>query len=233
MPPIPNSDVPQPIRDVLDSIEKQFELTDDRLRDITAHFVKMYQVGLQNGHEPMAMIPTFVTAVPDGTETGTFMAVDLGGTNFRVCEVQLQGDHKFSLKQKKFKVTDELKTGPAEDLFDYMAKCVGEFMTEMGNVPDEECLHLGMTFSFPVEQTALGAGRLLTWTKGFSATGAIGNDVVQLLQDSLDKLHVQCKCVALVNDELFSLEDILLGPASLAPSSERARMAHTLRIWVR
>jgi hexokinase len=73
-------------------------------------------------------------------------------------------------------------------------------MQEMGNVPDEECLHLGMTFSFPVEQTALGAGRLLTWTKGFSATGAIGNDVVQLLQDALDKKRVQCKCVALVND---------------------------------
>jgi hexokinase len=35
----------------------------------------------------------------------------------RVCEVQLLGDHKFSLKQKKFKVTEELKTGRAEDLF--------------------------------------------------------------------------------------------------------------------
>ncbi|KAG8823636.1 glucokinase [Serendipita sp. 401] len=205
MPPLPNSDAPQPIRDVLDSIETQFQLTDERLRDITAHFVKMYQVGLQHGHEPMAMIPTFVTGVPDGTETGTFMAVDLGGTNFRVCEVQLEGNHKFSLKQKKFKVTDELKTGPAVDLFDYMAKCVGDFMKELGNPPAHECLHLGMTFSFPVEQTALGAGRLLTWTKGFSATGAIGNDVVQLLQDSLDKAEVQCKCVALVNDTVGTL----------------------------
>lgn len=73
-------------------------------------------------------------------------------------------------------------------------------MNEMGGVSDDECRHLGMTFSFPVEQTALGAGRLLTWTKGFSATGAIGEDVVQLLQDSLDKKKVACKCVALVND---------------------------------
>ncbi|PVG04187.1 putative glucokinase [Serendipita vermifera] len=205
MPPIPNSSASQPIRDVLDSIDKQFELTDEKLREITAHFVKMYQVGLKHSHEPMAMIPTYVTGVPDGSETGTFMAVDLGGTNFRVCEVTLHGGHKFTLKQKKFKVTEELKTGRAEDLFDYMATCVGDFMEEMGNVPDEECLHLGMTFSFPVEQTALGAGRLLTWTKGFSATGAIGNDVVQLLQDSLDKKRVRCKCVALVNDTVGTL----------------------------
>lgn len=205
MPPIPNSDAPQPIRDVLDSIEKQFELSDEKLKEITAHFVKMYQLGLQHGHEPMAMIPTFVTAVPNGSETGTFMAVDLGGTNFRVCEVTLHGEHKFSLKQRKFKVTEELKTGPAEDLFDYMATCVGDFLKELGNVPEEESLHLGLTFSFPVEQTALGAGRLLTWTKGFSATGAIGNDVVQLLQDSLDKKRVACNCVALVNDTVGTL----------------------------
>jgi hexokinase len=86
-----------------------------------------------------------------------------------------------------------------------MATCVGDFLEELGTVPADESLHLGLTFSFPVEQTALGAGRLLTWTKGFSATGAIGNDIVQLLQDSLDKKRVDCRCVALVNDVRFCL----------------------------
>jgi len=86
-----------------------------------------------------------------------------------------------------------------------MATCVGDFIGELGSVPEEESLHLGLTFSFPVEQTALGAGRLITWTKGFSATGAVGEDVVQLLQDSLDKKRVACKCVALVNDVGLSL----------------------------
>ena len=133
----------------------------------------------------------------------------------------LHGEHRFSLKQKKFKVTEELKTGPAEALFgmlldkqsnlktishilpDYMATSVGEFLKELGSVPQEETLHLGLTFSFPVEQTALGAGRLLTWTKGFSATGAVGNDIVQLFQNALDKKGVDCRCVALVNDVCF------------------------------
>jgi hexokinase len=70
MSPIPNADAPQAIRDVLDSIDRQFQLPDEKLRDITAHFVKMFKVGLQHNHEPMAMIPTYVTAVPDGSETG-------------------------------------------------------------------------------------------------------------------------------------------------------------------
>jgi hexokinase len=54
--------------------------------------------------------------------------------------------------------------------------------------------------SFPVEQTAIDAGKVLTWTKGFSAKGAIGNDVVRLLQDALDKKHIHVRVSALVND---------------------------------
>lgn len=59
---------------------------------------------------------------------------------------------------------------------------------------------LGLTFSFPVEQTALGSGKILTWTKGFSAKNAIGHDVVKLLQDAFDRKRMGVRCVALVND---------------------------------
>lgn len=71
---------------------------------------------------------------------------------------------------------------------------------------EEPAVPLGLTFSFPVEQTALNAGKILTWTKGFSAKNAIGNDVVQLLQDAFDRKHLHVKCVALVNDvRVFSV----------------------------
>lgn len=63
-----------------------------------------------------------------------------------------------------------------------------------------DTLSLGLTFSFPVEQQALDSGILLTWTKGFSAKNAAGNDVVKLLQNAFDKKHIHVKCVALVND---------------------------------
>lgn len=61
-------------------------------------------------------------------------------------------------------------------------------------------MNLGFTFSFPVEQTAIDAGKLLTWTKGFSAKNAIGQDVVKLLQDAFDRKHIHVRCAALVND---------------------------------
>ena len=68
------------------------------------------------------------------------------------------------------------------------------------SIDDDEALHLGLTFSFPVEQTALNKGVLLIWTKGFSAKNAVGKDVVKLLQDAFDRKHMHVKCTALVND---------------------------------
>jgi hexokinase len=59
--------------------------------------------------------------------------------------------------------------------------------------------------SFPVEQTALDKGKLLTWTKGFAAKNAIGHDVVKLLQDALDRKQVHVRCSALVNDTVGTL----------------------------
>lgn len=64
----------------------------------------------------------------------------------------------------------------------------------------DPALPLGLTFSFPVEQTALNEGKILTWTKGFAAKNAVGHDVVQLLQDAFNRKHLHVRCVALVND---------------------------------
>ncbi|KAK0206198.1 hypothetical protein DFS33DRAFT_565432 [Desarmillaria ectypa] len=196
---------------VLDDINYQFQLEPSTLISLAKAFLEEFRLGLSNYGHPMAMIPTFVTGVPDGTEIGTFLALDLGGTNLRVCEVVLNGDKTFSLRQQKYKVSDTLKTGEASVLFDYLADSVDAFLTthskdsvpSSGDSPD--VLPLGLTFSFPVEQTALNSGKILTWTKGFAAKHAIGHDVVQLLQDAFDRKHMHVKCVALVNDTVGAL----------------------------
>ncbi|KAF8211515.1 hexokinase [Mycena galopus ATCC 62051] len=200
---------------ILDEIHRQFQFSPDAMTALTGQFLEEFKVGLGNYNHPMAMIPTFVTGVPDGTETGTFLALDLGGTNMRVCEVVLHGDTTFTLRQQKYKVSDALKTGEATVLFDYLADSVDAFLTSHppsshGETdpfaqPAPDVVHLGLTFSFPVEQTALDSGKILTWTKGFSAKHAIGNDVVKLLQDAFDRKHMHVKCVALVNDTVGAL----------------------------
>ncbi|KAH8105509.1 hexokinase [Cristinia sonorae] len=225
-------------RAILDAIEQQFQLTDDALVTITKQFLEDFRLGLGEYNHPMAMIPTYVTGVPNGSETGTFLALDLGGTNLRVCEVQLKGNHDFTLRQQKYRVSEALKTGEATALFDYLADSVDAFLTETASSPtsapadpfasssssldylegNSAAIPLGLTFSFPVEQTALNEGKILTWTKGFSAKNAVGHDVVKLLQDAFDRKHLHVRCVALVNDTVgallsraYSAGDCLLG----------------------
>jgi len=219
--PTSNYLLPMPASPALDSrvatelqaIEREFSLDGDLLHRTVQQMLWEYRKGLAehttdaNRDTFLPMIPTYIHNVPDGTETGTFLALDLGGTNLRVCEVQLLGDSKFTMRQEKFKVSDALKTGAATDLFDYIAESVGNFMSSMEKTDSRgsEQIYLGFTFSFPVEQTALDKGTLINWTKGFTAHGAAGKDVVQLLQDALDRKKVPVRCSALVNDTVGTL----------------------------
>ncbi|CAF4655505.1 unnamed protein product, partial [Rotaria magnacalcarata] len=48
------------------------------------------------------MFPTYVRNIADGSETGQVLALDLGGTNFRVLLVTLSPQPRIDLKSKIF-----------------------------------------------------------------------------------------------------------------------------------
>jgi hexokinase len=119
---------------------------------------------------------TVVTDVPNGKETGTFLAMDLGGTNIRACSVELKGDGTFDMIQSKAIVPPSLQTAKTStELFGYIADHLQNFLNKhhpehCEGYSDEKAhyLRLGFTFSFPVIQTKINAGKLMRWTKGFS-----------------------------------------------------------------
>jgi hexokinase len=53
---------------------------------------------------------------------------------------------------------------------------------------------LGFTFSFPCKQEGLASARLTAWTKGFSCSGVVNEDVVKLLQEAINE-KVVCQYV--------------------------------------
>jgi hexokinase len=105
------------------------------------------------------MIPSFVIRKATGQETGVYLALDLGGSNFRVCEVYLEGKGQARMKQKKYVVSDALKTGDGVALFDFFALSIKEFYEENG-IQTDSFRRLGFTFSFPCSQTSLDKGKL-------------------------------------------------------------------------
>lgn len=196
------------LEEVLAKVEKEFSIDKEFLIKATEKFVSSLDAGLESKEqcrEKMPMIPTFVTSIPNGKEKGLFLAGDLGGTNFRVCSIDLKGDHTFDLKQSKFKVPQDLMlNNTADNLFKYLALKVGAFLDEHHN-EISGTLKLGFTFSFPVNQTALDKGTLIRWTKGFDLPDCVNKDVVELFQSCLDDLKLKVRVVALANDTVGTL----------------------------
>ena len=60
---------------------------------------------------------------------------------------------------------------------------------------------MGFTFSFPCEQEGLAKAKLVQWTKGFSCSGVENEDVVQCLQDAIQRRgDVKIEVCAILND---------------------------------
>nr|PNR61786.1 hypothetical protein PHYPA_000210 [Physcomitrium patens] len=212
------------------------------LRHIAQAMATEMQEGLDHpGERKLKMLPTYLECLPTGNERGLFYAIDLGGTNFRVLRVQLDGKEGRILKQESIQVPipQEVMTGSSKDLFGFLAKTIVQFVSREADL-GFECVALnqkrdiGFTFSFPVNQTKVNGGSINAWTKGFSISDGVGEDVVDQLEIALaDMGSVNTKVVCLVNDTVGTLAQcrywnddamvgVILGTGSNACYVERA-----------
>lgn len=118
-------------------------------------------------------------------ENGDFLALDLGGTNFRVLLVKIRSGKRRSVEMhnKIYAIPIEVMQGTGEEvaflaapartntvqvyvyrherlslqLFDHIVYCISDFLDYMGMKSAR--LPLGFTFSFPCHQTSLDAVR--------------------------------------------------------------------------
>ncbi|XP_033996009.1 hexokinase-2-like [Trematomus bernacchii] len=186
-----------------------FHLSLQKLQEVSARLRKDLVRGLgKHSHHraPVKMLPTFVTATPDGTEKGDFLALDLGGTNFRVLHVRVVEEQQKVLKMDSqiCAIPKEMMLGSGEQLFDHIADCLGDFL--VSHNLKGQTLPLGFTFSFPCEQKEIDKSILIRWTKGFNCSGVEGEDVVKLLRKAIDRRgDYDIGSVAMVNDTVGTM----------------------------
>ncbi|WVQ77448.1 hypothetical protein IAR50_007134 [Cryptococcus sp. DSM 104548] len=192
--------------DLTRKYESLFTLTPQRMRMIVQAIEDTLERGLQKIDQVVPMIPTYVFGWPTGEEVGDYLALDLGGTNLRVCLVTLQGHGKFEVTQTKYRLTEEQKQGEGQDLLDFCAECLNSFIRDtLGRTEEDGLLSLGFTFSYPCSQNRIDHGELIRWTKGFGAPNIEGHDVAAMFQDSLKRLNVPAELTALINDTTGTL----------------------------
>jgi hexokinase len=179
------------LRKKVELATRELVLTNDQLEKVSSLLLNEFNEGLRretNAFASVKMFPTFVRDVSNGKEEGKYLALDLGGTNFRVLLIELHGD-QFLMDNQIFSVPQQIMLGSGEELFDHIAQCLASFM-EQKNVKQYK-LPLGFTFSFPFVQQGLTKARLVSWTKGFNCSGVEGEDVVQLLRNAIKRRGVR------------------------------------------
>ena len=70
----------------------------------------------------MKCFPTYVRELPNGSEHGKFLSLDLGGTNFRVIFMELTESKEFMMDSKIYAIPQDVMTGPGLQLFDHIAE---------------------------------------------------------------------------------------------------------------
>ncbi|KAJ5558881.1 hypothetical protein N7535_009246 [Penicillium sp. DV-2018c] len=143
-------------------------------------------------------LPTPVTQLPTGRETGRYLAIDVGGSNLRVAFIELLGDAVDSdvrptdatersrdtirkaqrqrvkrTLERAWPIQEHLKMDKAEDLFSWIGDCIAEVVAESlsSDATKKDIpaeLDMGITFSFPIMQESLAEATLMPMGKGFA-----------------------------------------------------------------
>ncbi|CAH1408363.1 unnamed protein product [Nezara viridula] len=182
-----------------------FELSRDKIVSLADLFSDLLVKGLRyDGTSPFNMQNTFIYQGLEGNESGSFLALDLGGTNYRVILVELKNGNIVREEVSHYDVPEHLRVGSGAELFDFFAKSLADF-TEKHGISNKK-LPLGFTFSFPTDQYALDSAYLQKWAGKYNVSGVVGQDVVKLLNEAISKIPgLDVSVVAVVNDTTGAL----------------------------
>ncbi|KAG7175053.1 hexokinase-1-like isoform X2 [Homarus americanus] len=175
-----------------------------KIHDIFLDEMRLGLAAKPEKESSLLMANTFIPELPDGTENGEYLALDLGGTHFRVIYAHMKNGKFDEEIVDYYHVPSEKRLGPGEELFDFLAECIANFIQkrQLGG----RNFQLGFTFSFPMIQKSLDVGILVSWTKSFNCPGVVGEDAVRMLNDAIKRQGgLDITVTAILNDTTGTL----------------------------
>lgn len=105
-------------------------------------------------------------------------------------------------------IDNEIKLLEGRQFFDWMAQHIDNMLKDVGTDfgRGEVPLSIGLSWSFPIDQTSVGSGLVIHMGKGFHCSdGTVGQELGQLLIDSCRKRDLNVEMAAIVNDSSAAL----------------------------
>ncbi|KAM0342849.1 hypothetical protein ACHAPU_009213 [Fusarium lateritium] len=166
---------------------------------------------------------------------GCHLAIDIGGTNLRVGFVQLGKDsdqsnghaingetdnspqrHVRRLLEKSWPIDEHLKNENPDSLFQWIGKCIAEVVAdgcEKLQLPTDQTMPLGVTFSFPMVQHSISQATLMPMGKGFAISS--DQDLGDRLIDGYDRAKSPelppIRVEAIANDSVSTLVSFIFN----------------------
>lgn len=162
---------------------------------------------------PQCMLPSFNYTLPTGEERGTYLALEVGGSNLRMAFVELRGrrQNSESLRVKhtlSFPIDNSVRQLQDYAFFDWMAERIRETLASQNGVSyqtdDSEPLRMGVAWSFPIEfvsrhsrkeamlishsQQSIKSGKVLGMGKGFHLSDSVrGHDLGEIISQACQR----------------------------------------------
>jgi len=111
---------------------------------------------------PQCMLPSFNYTLPTGEEHGTYLALEVGGSNLRMALVELRGrsqeTESIHIKHTlSFPIDSSVRRLRDHAFFDWMAQRIGEMLALESRtcLPEEsKPIRMGIAWSFPIESVS-------------------------------------------------------------------------------
>lgn len=214
------------LRTVLSKLHEASPTQTSTLFALSDGLLASFQSALQTS--AVTMLPSFTEKLPVGTESGTTVALDLGGSTLRVAVVQLrphariEGSDTAHLDQlmhvaarQSWLVDEPTKKLPADDFFDWIAARISSVLRSAG-LGDGGNRSFGVTWSFPVEPTSAASGKVQQMGKGYEQWRTIADtDLKAHFDAALRRQGVRLRMTSLMNDtEATLLSHAYANPAT-------------------
>lgn len=143
--------------DFLQELKQKFEgpLKSSNLLSMSARLQDQFKEKLKSSH--LCMLPSYNHTLPTGYEMGKYLALDVGGSTFRVALIHLTGKSNGSsmkiVKMFNYRIGNKVRALEGHAFFDWMAERIDETLEDavvkaaQGDTP----LPMGLAWSFPVE----------------------------------------------------------------------------------
>lgn len=106
----------------------------------------------------ICMLPSYNDKLPTGLEKGSYLALDVGGSTFRVALVELNGRQPSTknmriVSMKSYKIDEKVRQRRGTDFFDWMAEKIQQALADpqLQRSTDSKSVPMGLSWSFPVE----------------------------------------------------------------------------------